>query len=94
MTESSVEEMKILKRLRSRVNHLDKLFLIKNADSDEFNRWSKQRLDRLICDYLLRNGFYSTADALVEANNMQVGVLHEYTRPFSTVFVLYLGLGG
>jgi macrophage erythroblast attacher len=43
------------------LDHLTELNGIQNQDSDDFARWSKTRLDRLIVDYLLRNGLNETA---------------------------------
>ena len=49
-----------------RLNHLSELMDCKSPESEEFLRWNKIRIDRIIVDYLLREGFYDSAIRLSE----------------------------
>jgi len=48
-------------RTKVRLAHLQQLSAISSPSSAEFERWSKTRLDRLIVDYMLRQGYLQTA---------------------------------
>jgi macrophage erythroblast attacher len=60
------EQVHLFSSLKERVNHLKQLDNTPSLDSDEFAKWSRVRLDRLIVDYLLRKGYSTTAQAMVE----------------------------
>ena len=45
---------------------------IPNLDSDAFTRWSKTKLDRMMVDYFLRNGFSKTAETITKQAGIEV----------------------
>jgi macrophage erythroblast attacher len=49
-----------------RLIHLQDLSHTKNQDAPEFWQWSRIRLQRVLLDYLLRQGFMTSAKMLVE----------------------------
>jgi macrophage erythroblast attacher len=55
---------------RARIAHLSDVCNIPTASSDDFARWSKIRLSRVICDYLLRKGYIETAKRLADECNL------------------------
>ena len=46
------------------------------------NQWRKVRLDRMLVDYFLRNGYYDSANKLADARNLRdltnVGKFFDY----------------
>ena len=42
------------------------------ADSEEYGRWSKTRLDRILVDFMLREGFTRTAETLAKESSIKV----------------------
>lgn len=62
-------------RLRShslaRIEHLSELYTIPSLDDVKYERWSRMRLNRLLADYLLRNGHCKSAAALAEAKGIE-----------------------
>ncbi|KAI7859484.1 CTLH/CRA C-terminal to lish motif domain-containing protein [Circinella umbellata] len=59
------------KRLKARVNHLNEISGITSAKAPEFQRWSDTRLNRVIVDYLLREGLTETAKQVAQANHVE-----------------------
>ena len=59
-------------RSKKRIIHLNDLATINLAESDEFCRWSKVRLARIVDDYLLRRGYIQTAQKLAKEDDIQV----------------------
>ena len=62
-------------RLRShslaRIEHLSELYTIPTLDDVKYEKWSRVRLNRLLADYLLRNGYCKSAAALAEAKGIE-----------------------
>lgn len=50
-----------ISQTKARVNYLDDLCTIESIESPEYEAWSKRRLDVLLVDYFLRNGYIETA---------------------------------
>lgn len=68
---TKAEEELYATRTKHRLSHLAELCEIQSADSDEFARWSKIRVDRLIVDYMLRQGYINSALNAAQENNIQ-----------------------
>jgi macrophage erythroblast attacher len=60
------EEARLQQQSQSRVRHLGELYLMQSLDDVKYERWSRTRLDRLLVDYLLRNGYKDSATALAK----------------------------
>jgi macrophage erythroblast attacher len=52
---------------KKRIQHLSKACEIQSPKSEEFTRWSKVRLGRVICDYLLRKGYIQTGKIYINS---------------------------
>ena len=61
LQETAVEEGLIAKRLKTRLEHLEKLNSFETVESDGYDQWSKMRVFRILVDYLLRNGYHKSA---------------------------------
>lgn len=59
-------------RTRQRLEHLSQLNAIPSLESDEFERWSRTRLNRILVDYLLRQGYSASAERLARDVGLQV----------------------
>lgn len=64
------EEERVIKRLNTRLAHIEEFETIPSLTSPEFERWSRCRLDRVILDYLLRSGHHTTANQLAREHNL------------------------
>lgn len=71
LEEIKEEETKTIQHSKIRLNHLTELTNIQNADSDEYYRWSKKRLDRFIIDYMLRNCYSKSAIKMAKESNIE-----------------------
>lgn len=60
------EETQLHTSTRSRISHIQALHDISSHTSPGYDTWSKTRLDRLLVDYLLRNGYSASALALAQ----------------------------
>ncbi|ORX63126.1 hypothetical protein DM01DRAFT_1379656 [Hesseltinella vesiculosa] len=65
------EEANHIHRLDARLDNLDMLSTVTSAKSPMFQKWSHIRLNRVIVDYLLREGLTTTAKALAEENGIE-----------------------
>lgn len=65
--EANAEEAKMTKKLKVRVSQIAQFYTIQEETADEFQKYSKVRLYRLIIDYLLRNGHHETAKAFMKS---------------------------
>ena len=61
---STEVEDSLFKKTSARLNYLKKLYEVNQIESDEFDNWSKIRLDYLLCDYLSRQGYKNTCKSL------------------------------
>lgn len=51
--------------------HLQEISLMKNSD-EEFLRWNRSRVDRILVDYLLREGYFRSATKLAKDYDIEV----------------------
>ncbi|PWY99198.1 hypothetical protein BCV70DRAFT_201402 [Testicularia cyperi] len=80
-----------LRMAQSRVDHLQALHQIEDADSVEFSEWSKTRLDRMLVDYMFRKDYRDAAidlanrrgiNDLVDAQLFgEIARIHDSIRP-------------
>lgn len=66
----SEEETRLQQQSQSRVRHLGELYNMQSLDDVKYERWSRTRLDRLLVDYLLRNGYKESATALANEKDI------------------------
>ncbi|KAJ3228058.1 GID complex subunit containing RING finger motif [Chytriomyces hyalinus] len=71
LQESKEEEALYIKRSRIRLQHLDDLLNVPSQDSPAFTRWSKTQLDRVLVDYMLREGCFETAKGMASEAGIQ-----------------------
>ncbi|KAM3082920.1 GID complex subunit containing RING finger motif [Clarireedia jacksonii] len=64
------EETRLQQQSHSRIKHLGSLYQMKSLDDVKYEEWSRTRLDRLLVDYLLRNGYKESATALAKEKNI------------------------
>ena len=64
LLESKKEEEVYSTRTKIRLSELSKLGNIDSLNSEEYERWSRQRLNRILVDYLLRQNYTSTGEKL------------------------------
>lgn len=65
------EENRLLNQEEARTKHLDDLYSINSFDDVKYETWSRTRLDRLMVDFMLRNGCGKSAAALAEERGMK-----------------------
>lgn len=65
------EENRLHQHSLSRIKHLGELATMQSLDDVKYENWSRTRLDRLLVDYLLRNGFKESAVALAKEKGIQ-----------------------
>jgi macrophage erythroblast attacher len=59
-----LQETTVIKKTGKRLEYLNQLMDIKSVESEEFDRWSKIRLNHLVVDYLARQGLNQSATKL------------------------------
>lgn len=78
------EEEALHSQQKARIDHLQTLHEIPSLSDVAYDRWSHVRLDRLLVDYLLRQGLTQSAKELAEENKLgglvDVGVFEEAGR--------------
>ncbi|KAL2156403.1 hypothetical protein VTH82DRAFT_1148 [Thermothelomyces myriococcoides] len=65
------EEDRLYRQLDARVAHLRELANLNTVEDVKYEAWSRQRLDRLLVDYMLRHGYGSSAAALADERGMR-----------------------
>ena len=60
-----------MQRTRARLAHLQQLSNYESLDDPGFERWSRTRLDRLLVDYMIRQGMNETGKALAQEKNIE-----------------------
>ena len=65
------EEQALQKQSHARIEYLQHLHEIPTLVDVKFDEWSEVRLNRLLVDYLLRNGYGDTARALAKENGIE-----------------------
>ncbi|KAI9032313.1 CTLH/CRA C-terminal to lish motif domain-containing protein [Hyaloraphidium curvatum] len=71
LKETKQEEALYTSRTKQRLDHLEELADIQFMDTDAYQHWSKTRLDRMLVDYVLRNGCTATAEKLAKDANIE-----------------------
>ncbi|KAL1843671.1 hypothetical protein VTJ49DRAFT_371 [Mycothermus thermophilus] len=71
LTVAVEEEDRLYRQLDARVAHLRELSAMNTVDDAKYEAWSRQRLDRLLVDYMLRHGYDASATALAEERGMR-----------------------
>lgn len=78
------EEQALHSQQKARIQHLQTLHEIPSLGDVAYDRWAHVRLDRLLVDYLLRQGYTQSAKELAEENKLgdlvDVGVFEEAGR--------------
>ena len=64
------EEENIQAHASKRIRHLQDLYDIPSLVDVKYEEWSRTRLDRLVVDFLLRNGYSDTATALATSKDI------------------------
>ncbi|KAL1936527.1 hypothetical protein VTP01DRAFT_661 [Rhizomucor pusillus] len=65
------EEAYHTKRLKARISHLNEISHVTSVKAPEFQHWSKVRLNRVIVDYLLREGLTETARRVAAESDVE-----------------------
>ncbi|KAJ1753325.1 GID complex subunit containing RING finger motif [Coemansia sp. RSA 1821] len=65
------EESLLIQRSKQRATDLNQLSSFESASQPEFQRWSRARLDRILVDFMLRNGNVKTAELLAQNGNIE-----------------------
>jgi macrophage erythroblast attacher len=71
LTAAAEEEDRLYRQMGARVKHLRELTEMSTVDDVKYEAWSRQRLDRLLVDYMLRHGYDSAAIALADERGMR-----------------------
>ncbi|KKY25449.1 putative macrophage erythroblast attacher [Phaeomoniella chlamydospora] len=64
------EEQTIQEHSKKRIQHLQELYEIPSLADVKYDQWSRKRLDRLLVDYLLRNGYGKSAELLSQRKDI------------------------
>ncbi|KAM3418623.1 Protein fyv10 [Cercospora zeina] len=64
------EEQQIHRQQRARIQHLQQLHEIPSLADVKYDKWSHTRLDRLLVDYLLRQGYTQSAKELASEKDV------------------------
>jgi macrophage erythroblast attacher len=60
------------KRVKMRIENLREIEAVTSTKAPEYVNWSKTRLDRVIVDYLLREGMPNTATKVAKDSQIEV----------------------
>jgi macrophage erythroblast attacher len=71
LTACAEEEKRIQQHSQARIKHLGELYSMQSLDDVKYEAWSRTRLDRLLIDYLLRNGYKGSATALAKEKGIE-----------------------
>lgn len=72
MQKTREEELGHSDRIEKRIQNLREIENITSPKAPEFIAWSKTRLDRVIVDYLLREGMTATASTVAAEGGIEV----------------------
>ncbi|KAI1824441.1 CTLH/CRA C-terminal to lish motif domain-containing protein [Xylaria intraflava] len=72
LTAFAEEENKLHRHEEARVKHLTELYSIYSVDDVKYESWSRTRLDRLLIDYLLRQGYVESARELAQERGIEL----------------------
>ena len=65
------EELEIHRHSKARLGHLEDLFEVKSLVDVKYDEWSRIRLNRLLVDYLLREGYSGAAAHLAREKGIE-----------------------
>ena len=65
------EEKSLHQASRKRLQHLQNLYEIPSLTDVKYDEWSRLRLNRLLVEYLVRQGFYESAKALAKEKGIE-----------------------
>ncbi|KAJ2798915.1 GID complex subunit containing RING finger motif [Coemansia helicoidea] len=71
LEEAQHEEAQLIQRSKQRATDLSELDRFESAAQPEFQRWCRARLDRVLVDYMLRNGNVETAQRLAANSKLE-----------------------
>ncbi|KAJ2713814.1 GID complex subunit containing RING finger motif [Coemansia spiralis] len=71
LEEAQHEEAQLIQRSKQRATDLSELDRLESAAQPEFQRWCRARLDRVLVDYMLRNGNVETAQRLAASGKLE-----------------------
>ncbi|KAK4146302.1 CTLH/CRA C-terminal to lish motif domain-containing protein [Dichotomopilus funicola] len=71
LTVAAEEEDNLYHQLDARVAHFRDLANLNTVDDVRYEDWSRQRLDRLLIDYMLRHGYDSSATSLAQEKGVK-----------------------
>jgi macrophage erythroblast attacher len=71
LTAAAEEEDHLYRQMDARAAHLRELANLNTVDDVRYEAWSRQRLDRLLVDYMLRHGYDASAIALADERDMR-----------------------
>lgn len=81
MVALQTEEDVLMRKSKARIAHLQALYSINSLDDQDYKKWNRIRMNRLLADNILRNGYTETAKALIEADpEIAVCMLSLYLR--------------
>jgi macrophage erythroblast attacher len=65
------EEARLYQQSQSRIKHLGDLYGMQSLDDVKYEQWSRTRLDRLLVDYMLRQGYKDSALGLSQEKGIE-----------------------
>ncbi|KAF9183499.1 Golgi transport complex subunit 4 [Haplosporangium sp. Z 767] len=71
LKDTRAEESLYSQRTKVRLQHLQDFTTINTLDSEDFARWSRIRLNRILIDSMLRDGFRKTAMLLAKSEHIE-----------------------
>ncbi|KAM0334171.1 hypothetical protein ACHAQA_001191 [Verticillium albo-atrum] len=71
LTAYADEEARLYHQADARITHLGEIYGMHSFDDVKYETWSRKRLDRLLVDYLLRQGYNDSAQALTAEKGME-----------------------
>ncbi|KAI0105487.1 CTLH/CRA C-terminal to lish motif domain-containing protein [Nemania sp. FL0031] len=72
LTAFAEEENRLHRHEEARARHLAELYTMYSVDDVKYEGWSRTRLDRLLIDYLLRQGYVGSARELAQARDIEL----------------------
>ncbi|KAI0399930.1 CTLH/CRA C-terminal to lish motif domain-containing protein [Xylaria palmicola] len=72
LTAFADEEGRLHRHEEARVRHLTELYGMYTVDDVKYEGWSRTRLDRLLTDYMLRQGYVDSARALARERGIEL----------------------
>lgn len=80
--------------IEKRIKHLSQIENVTLSKSPEFIAWNKTRLDRVIVDFLLREGLNQSAKKVAAETGIEVCICMTNARIRRIYMHVYIGYGG